>query len=120
MSCVLSRGSVPAAELTYCLVLTPGNTANSTSTGCLFADFSEGSTENVSRSAIAHPDHNEVLEVDPLIPEEQAAVYTVRGYAYAGGGRRINRVELSFDEGDSWKLADMYVSHRSSHGKSSC
>jgi len=27
------------------------------------------------------------------------STYRVRGYAYSGGGRRVRRVELSFDEG---------------------
>ncbi len=35
--------------------------------------------------------------------------YISRGYAYAGGGRRITRVELSLDDGHSWHLADMCV-----------
>ena len=33
--------------------------------------------------------------------------YDVRGYAYAGGGRRISRVEISLDNGVTWALADM-------------
>jgi len=33
--------------------------------------------------------------------------YTVRGYAYGGGGRRVTRVEVSLDEGATWTLAEM-------------
>ncbi|PXF44458.1 Nitrate reductase [NADH] 2 [Gracilariopsis chorda] len=33
--------------------------------------------------------------------------YTVRGYAYSGGGRKITRVELSLDGGRSWKLCNL-------------
>ena len=33
--------------------------------------------------------------------------YTVRGYAYNGGGRRITRVEISLDKGRSWRLAQI-------------
>jgi nitrate reductase (NAD(P)H) len=29
----------------------------------------------------------------------------MRGYAYAGGGRRVTRVEISFDDGCAWSLA---------------
>jgi hypothetical protein len=34
-------------------------------------------------------------------------LYLVKGYAYAGGGRRVAKVEVSLDEGTSWKLADV-------------
>jgi nitrate reductase (NAD(P)H) len=57
-------------------------------------------------SAIAHPAHDERL---PLSSSSSAAnsSYTVRGYAYGGGGRRISRVELSLDQGASWRLASI-------------
>lgn len=57
-------------------------------------------------SAIAYPNHNEVLPL-PAASGSSETTYSVRGYAYAGGGRRITRVELSFDEGDTWKLAEL-------------
>mmetsp|Transcript_41391 Transcript_41391/g.100458 ORF Transcript_41391/g.100458 Transcript_41391/m.100458 type:complete len:814 (-) Transcript_41391:553-2994(-) len=50
-------------------------------------------------SAIASPNH---LEVVPLTGAEQR--YTVRGYCYTGGGRKVIRVELSTDGGKSWTL----------------
>lgn len=31
----------------------------------------------------------------------------MRGYAYAGGGRRVTRVEISFDDGSTWSLANI-------------
>ncbi|KAG6809936.1 hypothetical protein H0H92_014018 [Tricholoma furcatifolium] len=52
-------------------------------------------------SAIACPDHGEIVQV------KAEETYTVRGYAYAGGGRRITRVELSFDDGNLWMLAEI-------------
>jgi nitrate reductase (NAD(P)H) len=42
--------------------------------------------------------------VEITTPEES---YTLRGYAYAGGGRRVTRVEISFDDGGSWSLANI-------------
>lgn len=45
-------------------------------------------------SAVVYPQHGEVLDVD--LPGRD---YVVRGYAYSGGGRRVTRVELSFDSG---------------------
>lgn len=56
-------------------------------------------------SAIAKPEHGETL----FVPSEQASseAYAIKGYAYAGGGRRINRVEISLDDGHTWTLADV-------------
>ena len=55
-------------------------------------------------SAIAKPDHNEKLYID-----KTPASYPIQGYAYAGGGRKVTRVEVSLDEGETWTLANMYV-----------
>ncbi len=54
-----------------------------------------------TNSAIAKPDHEEIFDL------ESAPSYAVKGYAYSGGGRRINRIEISLDEGTTWKLADI-------------
>jgi sulfite oxidase len=39
--------------------------------------------------------------------ELQAGRVTVRGYAMAGGERRVERVEVSADHGDSWVVAEL-------------
>ncbi|CEL51483.1 nitrate reductase NiaD [Rhizoctonia solani AG-1 IB] len=57
-------------------------------------------------SAIAKPDHEEVVEV-PQSEDVNELFYPIRGYAYAGGGRRITRVEISLDEGNTWTLAEI-------------
>lgn len=54
-----------------------------------------------TNSAIAKPDHDEKVDIDSV------SSYKVQGYAYAGGGRRVNRVEVSIDDGDTWKLANI-------------
>ncbi|KAF9239851.1 hypothetical protein BU15DRAFT_46396 [Melanogaster broomeanus] len=65
-------------------------------------------TELNVNSAIAKPNHNETLTIDRTFPSDgEIPSYTIRGYAYAGGGRRVTRVEVSLDEGDSWALADI-------------
>ncbi|KAL2220984.1 nitrate reductase NiaD [Thermoascus aurantiacus ATCC 26904] len=53
-------------------------------------------------SAAVYPQHNEKLQLSSA-----GSTYTARGYAYAGGGRRVNRVEISLDKGRSWRLADI-------------
>lgn len=50
-------------------------------------------------SAAAYPQHNEELR----LPSPKT-IYTARGYAYGGGGRRITRVEISLDDGKSMSI----------------
>jgi hypothetical protein len=45
-------------------------------------------------SVAAYPQHEEELDLATAGP-----TYTAKGYAYAGGGRRITRVEISLDRG---------------------
>ncbi|KAJ5491029.1 Nitrate reductase [Penicillium diatomitis] len=53
-------------------------------------------------SATVYPEHEERLDLTT-----SGEFYTAKGYAYAGGGRRITRVELSLDKGKSWRLAEI-------------
>lgn len=53
-----------------------------------------------ANSAICYPAHGETVNL-----KSKPATYTVRGYAYGGGGRRITRVEVTLDRGKSWNLA---------------
>lgn len=66
-----------------------------------------------TNSAIAKPAHGETVSVpgsearggdDDDATEE---TYRFQGYAYAGGGRRVTRVEITLDRGRSWRLADV-------------
>ena len=52
-------------------------------------------------SAIACPAHEETVA---LVPGNE--FYTVQGYAYTGGGRKVTRVELSYDCGSTWHLCE--------------
>lgn len=52
-------------------------------------------------SAISSPAHGEALSL-----RQSSQPYTVKGYAYSGGGRAITRVEVSLDGGHSWRLAN--------------
>ncbi|KZT29931.1 hypothetical protein NEOLEDRAFT_1153772 [Neolentinus lepideus HHB14362 ss-1] len=52
--------------------------------------------EQVLNSAICHPSHREELPTDQK-------KYRIQGYAYAGGGAEVTKVEVSLDEGKTWK-----------------
>ncbi|GAA6003716.1 uncharacterized protein JCM10292_000700 [Rhodotorula paludigena] len=60
-------------------------------------------------SAIAHPAHDATIVCPAALPspDAPAPTYTVEGYVYAGGGRRVARVEVTLDEGTTWSLADI-------------
>ena len=53
-------------------------------------------------AAAAFPAHDE-----RLILSNAPEMYTTRGYAYSGGGRRITRVEISIDKGTTWRLGQI-------------
>ena len=75
---------------------------------CIYALLTNFVSDSCVNSVIAKPNHDETL----LLLESEddtATLYAIRGYAYSGGGRRVTRVEISLDVGDSWKLAEMCV-----------
>lgn len=68
-----------------------------------------------TNSAIAKPAHDERVSFcagdagrrEESEGERARATYRFQGYAYAGGGRRVTRVEITLDRGRSWRLADV-------------
>ncbi|CAL1702986.1 unnamed protein product [Somion occarium] len=64
-------------------------------------------TELNINSAIVKPAHDETITVNPGESDKDLSSYTVKGYAYSGGGRRVTRVEVSLDDGDTWVLANI-------------
>ncbi|GAA5887933.1 hypothetical protein JCM6882_000807 [Rhodosporidiobolus microsporus] len=54
-------------------------------------------------SAVARPAHDEQLILSPDSPK----TYVVQGYCYAGGGRRVTRIDITLDDGATWQLADL-------------
>lgn len=49
-------------------------------------------------SVTVYPAHGETISAG------DRGSYTIRGFGYSGGGRKITRVEISFDEGKTWEL----------------
>ncbi|KAG8167578.1 hypothetical protein KVR01_003267 [Diaporthe batatas] len=58
-----------------------------------------------TNSAVARPAHDERLAVDAS--DDENKTFRFQGYAYAGGGRRVTRVEVTLDRGRTWRLADV-------------
>lgn len=55
-----------------------------------------------TNSATCYPAHDEKL---PLTGGPET--YKFRGYAYAGGGKRVSRLEVTLDQGKTWTLANI-------------
>ncbi|KAH6856766.1 hypothetical protein B0I37DRAFT_82464 [Chaetomium sp. MPI-CAGE-AT-0009] len=56
-----------------------------------------------TNSAICYPAHDERVAVPP----GGEGTYKLKGYAYAGGGKRVTRMEVTLDQGRTWMLATM-------------
>lgn len=50
-------------------------------------------------SVITTPAQGDILPINPLTVQTP---YTIRGYAYSGGGRKVIRVGLTMDGGETW------------------
>lgn len=61
-------------------------------------------------AAIAYPAHGETISA-------AKPSYKLQGYAYSGGGRKVTRVEVSLDQGQSWQLAEVTVREKPRWGK---
>ncbi|CAG8603506.1 3283_t:CDS:2 [Scutellospora calospora] len=55
-------------------------------------------------SAITTPAHNEQISLSSFVSTKE---YTIKGYAYTGGGHKVTRVEISLDGGKKWLLANL-------------
>jgi len=53
------------------------------------------------QSIICYPSHEEILQI------EEDKFYNIRGFAYNGGGIRVGRIEISLNQGLTWKLASI-------------
>jgi nitrate reductase (NAD(P)H) len=60
-----------------------------------------------TNSAVARPAHEERVAIHVGDKDKKQQTFRFEGYAYAGGGRRVTRVELTLDRGRTWRLADV-------------
>ncbi|KAM7211081.1 hypothetical protein V8F06_013537 [Rhypophila decipiens] len=58
-----------------------------------------------TNSAVFCPAHNETVSL--MASEEEEEVYKFKGYAYAGGGKRVSRMEVTLDQGRTWMMANI-------------
>ncbi|KAG6650192.1 nitrate reductase [NAD(P)H]-like [Carya illinoinensis] len=55
-------------------------------------------------SVMTTPCHEEILPINSWTTQKP---YTLRGYAYSGGGRKVTRVEVTMDGGETWRVCAM-------------
>ncbi|KAK7282757.1 hypothetical protein RIF29_11788 [Crotalaria pallida] len=55
-------------------------------------------------SVITTPCHDEILPINSWTTQRP---YTLRGYAYSGGGRKVTRVEVTLDGGETWQVSTL-------------
>ncbi|KAF7082080.1 hypothetical protein CFC21_085961 [Triticum aestivum] len=59
-----------------------------------------------TNSVITTPGHDEILPINAFTTQR---AYTMKGYAYSGGGKKITRVEVTLDGGESWMLCTLDI-----------
>ncbi|KAF5179908.1 Nitrate reductase [NADH] [Thalictrum thalictroides] len=55
-------------------------------------------------SVITTPNHEEILLINSGTAQRP---YKIKGYAYSGGGKKVTRVEVTLDNGESWLLCKL-------------
>ncbi|KAK6938463.1 Moybdenum cofactor oxidoreductase, dimerization [Dillenia turbinata] len=55
-------------------------------------------------SVITTPCHEEILPINSWTTQRP---YTLRGYAYSGGGKMVTRVEVTMDGGETWHVCTL-------------
>ncbi|XP_066327777.1 nitrate reductase [NADH] 3-like [Miscanthus floridulus] len=54
-----------------------------------------------TNSVITTPGHNDFLPINAITTQR---TYTMKGFAYSGGGKKVTRVEVTLDGGENWLL----------------
>ncbi|KAL2497256.1 Nitrate reductase [NADH] 2 [Abeliophyllum distichum] len=69
-------------------------------------------------SVITTPCHEEILPINSWTTQRP---YTLRGYAYSGGGKKVTRVEVTMDCGETWQVATLdHTEKPNKYGKYWC
>ncbi|KAL8167026.1 hypothetical protein V2J09_008525 [Rumex salicifolius] len=69
-------------------------------------------------SVITTPSHEEILPINAWTTQKP---YTLKGYAYSGGGRKVTRVEVTLDGGESFQICELDHQERpNKYGKYWC
>ncbi|XP_003601114.3 LOW QUALITY PROTEIN: inducible nitrate reductase [NADH] 2 [Medicago truncatula] len=69
-------------------------------------------------SVITSPCHDEILPINSCTTQMP---YLLRGYAYSGGGRKVTRVEVTMDGGETWQVCTLDHSEKpNKYGKYWC
>ncbi|XP_022141344.1 nitrate reductase [NADH] [Momordica charantia] len=55
-------------------------------------------------SVITTPCHEEILPINSWTTQRP---YTLRGYSYSGGGKKVTRVEVTMDGGETWQVCTL-------------
>ncbi|KAK4429700.1 Nitrate reductase [NADH] [Sesamum alatum] len=55
-------------------------------------------------SVITTPCHEEILPINAWTTQRP---YTLRGYSYSGGGKKVTRVEVTLDGGETWQVCSL-------------
>ncbi|KAG2584430.1 hypothetical protein PVAP13_6KG411500 [Panicum virgatum] len=55
-------------------------------------------------SVITTPGHDEILPINGVTTQRG---YTMKGYAYSGGGKKVTRVEVTLDGGETWLVCEL-------------
>ncbi|CAN0907982.1 Nitrate reductase [NADH] [Linum grandiflorum] len=55
-------------------------------------------------SVITTPYHDEILPINSWTTQTP---YTLKGYAYSGGGKKVTRVEVTMDAGETWRVCEL-------------
>ncbi|EGZ10422.1 hypothetical protein PHYSODRAFT_337236 [Phytophthora sojae] len=72
-------------------------------------------------AAIIEPNHDDLLALSEDGAVNDIETFTIKGYAYSGGGRRVIRVEVTLDDGATWQLARIiYHEKPNAYGKMWC
>ncbi|KAJ1701527.1 hypothetical protein LUZ63_001306 [Rhynchospora breviuscula] len=60
-------------------------------------------------SVITTPGHDEILPINALTTQRP---FTMRGYAYSGGGKKVTRVEVTLDGGETWLVCTLDIQEK--------